>query len=55
MSIRDVAPAFHAHLDACERCRTKPFDLCAVGARLLEAEGSKVADACSNVPKVRRG
>jgi hypothetical protein len=26
---------FHDHLDICERCCTKPFDLCATGAQLL--------------------
>jgi hypothetical protein len=30
---------FHAHLDACERCRTRPFDLCSVGADLAERVG----------------
>ena len=28
--------AFHAHLDACERCRSKPFDLCSEGDSLLK-------------------
>lgn len=31
--------AFHAHLDACERCRHRPFDLCDVGNALLRAVG----------------
>lgn len=26
---------FHEHLDACERCRHSPFDLCALGSMLL--------------------
>ncbi len=29
--------AFHAHLDECERCRERPFDLCPVGIALLLA------------------
>jgi len=31
------ADKFHAHLDVCARCRTKPFDLCPVGGQLLRA------------------
>jgi hypothetical protein len=31
--------AFHAHLDDCERCRERPFDLCETGAALLHAAG----------------
>ena len=31
----DPAKAFHGHLDSCERCRTRPFDLCAIGDSLL--------------------
>jgi hypothetical protein len=26
---------FHAHLDECERCRTRPTDLCSTGYVLL--------------------
>lgn len=37
MSALAAADAFHAHLDACERCRERPFDLCATGAQLLVA------------------
>lgn len=29
---------YHAHLDTCDRCREKPFDLCAVGGELLRSE-----------------
>lgn len=28
---------FRAHLDECERCRNRPFDLCWTGKVLLEA------------------
>lgn len=28
--------AFNSHLDGCTRCRNHPFNLCAVGAQLLE-------------------
>jgi hypothetical protein len=27
---------FHAHLDGCEQCANHPFELCKVGAELLE-------------------
>jgi hypothetical protein len=42
--------AFHAHLDQCERCRTRPFDLCASGAALLQ----KAATA-PPTPPMKRG
>lgn len=28
--------AFHAHLDACQRCENQPFDLCPIGQGLLK-------------------
>lgn len=31
----DPSTRFHAHLDACTRCATRPFDLCALGQILL--------------------
>lgn len=33
---------FHHHLDICERCRTRPFDLCAEGDRLLRTVATSV-------------
>lgn len=34
---------FHKHLDVCERCRTRPFDLCPVGrVKILVATGELV-------------
>lgn len=33
-----LGTAFHKHLDACERCRTQPMNLCPVGAILLRKE-----------------
>jgi len=33
-----ITGSYHIHLDTCERCSSRPFDLCAVGARLLEDE-----------------
>jgi hypothetical protein len=27
---------FHAHLDACKRCREQPFNLCVTGEKLLK-------------------
>jgi hypothetical protein len=35
MSAEVDTNVFHDHLDICERCRTKPFDLCKEGAALL--------------------
>lgn len=35
--VNPAADKFHDHLDACEQCRNKPFDLCPVGAALLIA------------------
>lgn len=32
---RDI-DAFHAHLDVCARCESKPFDLCPTGKILIE-------------------
>jgi hypothetical protein len=29
---------YHAHLEVCGRCATRPFDLCPVGARALREE-----------------
>ena len=33
---------FHAHLDACERCRTQPFNLCRFGNSLLRLSGAEL-------------
>lgn len=30
---------FYEHLEECERCRTRPFDLCSVGRGLLNSIG----------------
>lgn len=45
---------YHAHLDACERCRTRPFDQCAVGNRLLEAAGREGEKALGVLPEIDR-
>lgn len=37
--------AFDAHLDACERCRTQPFNLCDPGAGLLAAAAERTGGA----------
>lgn len=37
---RRTMNAFDTHLDACERCRTRPFDLCATGVHLLEQQAT---------------
>lgn len=41
-----MANVFHDHLDACERCRARPFDLCPEGAR-------KLAEAATGVVQPR--
>ena len=33
----DPAAAFHAHLDRCHQCESRPFDLCPERAALLAA------------------
>lgn len=35
--MQEAADAFVAHLDICNRCEQKPFDLCPEGQRLLNA------------------
>jgi hypothetical protein len=32
---------FHSHLDDCRQCREHPFDLCAVGNKLLTHAGEE--------------
>jgi hypothetical protein len=39
---------FHEHLDRCLQCRNNPFDLCAMGNRLLE---KAVYEIVIQVPK----
>jgi hypothetical protein len=42
----ESAPAgakFYAHLDICEQCERNPFDLCVVGAILLQRAGEEDA------------
>jgi len=29
---------FHKHLDECEQCRNRPFDLCTEGLKILQEE-----------------
>lgn len=41
---------FHQHLDECARCRERPFDLCGVGAVLLEIAG-RAAGASAEPPQ----
>lgn len=38
---------FHDHLDACERCRENPFNLCPTGDALLVAAALGPASALS--------
>ena len=48
MSRDRLADAFHAHLDACQRCRDRPFDLCSSGALLLRTAATETATACEH-------
>lgn len=42
---------FHDHLDVCRQCREHPFDLCPVGAPLLEARAREILqEGVQNVP-----
>lgn len=34
--------SFHAHLDTCPQCEKHPFDLCAIGAALIQRAASEV-------------
>lgn len=34
---------FHAHLDACDQCRTHPFNLCPIGMDLLRSAADERA------------
>lgn len=38
-----LAPEFHAHLDACERCRNQPMNLCPTGATMLQEAAAKLS------------
>lgn len=38
-----MSNVFHDHLDACERCRARPFDLCPEGARKLAEAAAGVS------------
>ena len=37
------ADDFHAHLDVCKRCADEPFNLCPVGANLLQRAAEATA------------
>lgn len=39
MSEQEQSP-FHKHLDICNRCDTRPFDLCSIGSTLLRLEAA---------------
>jgi hypothetical protein len=38
---------FEAHLDACEQCRTQPFNLCPIGAPILQRAATEAANTRS--------
>lgn len=44
----DKLEAFHAHLDECEQCRNRPFDLCPQGKAALEAFVDRAAAEASS-------
>ena len=46
MSTEDIP--FHAHLDRCERCRRRPFDLCAEGTALFEKFAEALEEQLKN-------
>lgn len=48
-----LASDFHLHLDHCTQCRTRPFNLCRTGERLLEAAATAARDVRS--PLIQRG
>lgn len=48
----DASTAFHEHLDECEQCENQPFNLCPVGAKLLQEAG--VAAGVTPSPKERK-
>jgi hypothetical protein len=35
---------FHRHLDVCAQCERNPFDLCTIGAQLIELAAKQAAD-----------
>lgn len=41
-TIQDKIDEFHNHLDKCQQCENNPFNLCQVGAKLMEAIKSEV-------------
>lgn len=48
----DPEEKFYAHLDLCEQCREHPFELCAVGDRLIVAAGNAAAASLGLPPVV---
>ena len=36
IKVKSAAENFHEHLDVCSRCEQHPFNLCPLGARLLQ-------------------
>ena len=48
--MKTAVETFHEHLDECERCRTRPFDLCPVGAQLLTAAGAEATQTGLDKP-----
>ncbi len=50
----EAGTAFHAHLDVCEQCREHPFDMCAVGNRLLREAGDVIMGKPKPKPQPRK-
>ena len=49
----DSMKKFHAHLDACKKCRENPFGLCKPGEALLRASADD--DAISIAKRIYSG
>lgn len=41
-TMKEAGEKFHAHVDQCQRCKERPFDLCELGAQLLKDTASAV-------------
>ncbi len=43
---------FHVHLDVCEQCANHPFELCSVGAQLLELAAAERFELVETSPEM---
>ena len=51
MSLLPDLDKFHAHLDECEQCRNRPFDLCQLGYSLLVRAALSAGIGCMSMPR----